>query len=940
MDKDWSSDGLPQYSQVDQFAHVHRRRHFKRRVIRLLVLACVGYAIFTHWQSSNHTTLLSTERLQSDYATCASLRQVPSDPSGHRERNARFVDGQKPILIRNATVWTGEPSSEVSPEEARKGKGYSWVRSDVLLQDGLIKSVKSVILDSELPGDIEVINAHGRPLTAGIIDMHSHTGVDSLPSLEGGEDTNELSSDITPFVRSLDGFNPLDPQIQVIKSGGVTTSLILPGSGNNIGGEAYVIKHSVGKKNGRPELSIQDLLADPDRNWRYMKMACGENAKSVYGRVGRNFGPFSRLGEAWYFRHAFEEATKLKNAQDDWCAAADRFGAENMDSYLPTDLKWESLSAVMRGQVMVNTHCYTIPDLESYIGYTNEFKFPIRAFHHAHATYLVPEVLKRAYGGRPPAAALFADNMYYKTESYVASEQAGKVLYEAGLTPVYVSDNPVLNAQHVVLEAAKAYKNGLPYHAALAGVTSASAELLGLGERVGKVKPGFDGDVVLWDSDPLSLGATPLQVFIDGVPQFDARFNLTKPLTPPLEHFEYQDHEQKSTENGKVVLTGVKAIQLPGHEQVLESSTNVVVASGSITCIGECAAEVSSSNKVIGLENGYIAPSLTAFGSLLGLEEISAEDDTSDGANSQDSFSAAIDGLTFEGKNIEAAYAHGVTKAITAPKFGYSGHKGLSAGFRLGANHALEKNAVFNPTVALHYTLTLSAKQGKTPTLSSAIDDLRTKLLKPLHSPKKPSEKSLENVLAGTLPLVIDVHSADTIASLLRLKAEIDAAIHANNTLPLTTTPKLNLILFGAAESHLLAPALASANVSVILSPLFSYATTWEQRRALTGAPLTNGTAIDVLHAAGVKVAIGVDEDWEARDLYLQAGIVAANSQGRISEREALGLVSKGIFEVLGLQEDEGSEMAEFVVFEGNPLTTRSRVRAVADGRGGLTVWS
>lgn len=92
--------------------------------------------------------------------------------------------------------------------------------------------------------------------------------------------------------------------------------------------------------------------------------------------------------------------------------------------------------------------------------------------------------------------------MYYKTESHVASEQAGKILYENGLTPVYVSDNPVLNAQHVVFEAAKAYGYGLKYHAALAGVTSAPAELLGLGNRIGKIQPGFDADVVVWDSVP------------------------------------------------------------------------------------------------------------------------------------------------------------------------------------------------------------------------------------------------------------------------------------------------------------------------------------------------------------------------------------------------------------------------------------------------------
>lgn len=193
----------------------------------------------------------------------------------------------------------------------------------------------------------------------------------------------------------------------MIKSGGVTTSLILPGSGNNIGGEAFVIKHAVGKTNGRPELSIESLLADPERNHRYIKMACGENAKNVYGQVGRHYGPFSRLGEAWYFRHAFEQAAALRDSQDDWCAAADSIGAESMSSYLPMELKWETLAAVLRGQVMVNTHCYTIPDLESFIGYSNEFRFPVRAFHHAHSTFLIPEVLKRAYGGRAPAAALF-----------------------------------------------------------------------------------------------------------------------------------------------------------------------------------------------------------------------------------------------------------------------------------------------------------------------------------------------------------------------------------------------------------------------------------------------------------------------------------------------------------------------------------------------------
>lgn len=434
----------------------------------------------------------------------------------------------------------------------------------------------------------------------------------------------------------------------------------------------------------------------------------------------------------------------------------------------------------------------------------------------------------------------------------------------------------------------------------------------------------------------------PLQVFIDGVPQFDAPVNLTKPLTPPLEHFDYRDQQGKSVKSDNVALTGVKAIQLPGRQQVFEAASNVVVASGSITCIGECKTEVSSSSNIISLENGYLARPLTAFGSLLGLEEIAAEDGTSDGSNSQDTFSAAVDGLSFEGKNLEAAFAHGVTKAITAPKFGYSGHKGISAGFNIGAKHALEKGAVFDAGVALHYTLTLAAKQGKTPSISSAVDDLRSKLLKTITSSKKAEDKTiedmaLEEVITGKMPLVIDVHSADVIASLLRVKGEVEEALRANSTI--NSSPKLNFVLSGGAESYALADELAEAGVGVILSPLFSYAESWDQRRALTGAPLTNGTAIDVLYEAGVKVAIGVNQDWEARDLYVQAGIVHANSGGKINESQALALASSNIYEILGFK-DEREGLDEFVVFEGNPLTINSQLRAVADGRGGVTVWS
>lgn len=364
----------------------------------LSFLAFIAYAQWRQIPVDGHKTTvvsphgLSVAKLHDDLAVCARLRSKPQDPIGlGRERNARYIDGHKPTLIRNATVWVGEPVAGTSPEDARAGKGWEWIHADVVLQFGLIQQVSSHIALSTLPDDTLVWNAQGRQLTTGVIDMHSHSGVDSLPELRGNQDTNEMSSDITPYARSIDSIQPQDHQIQVIKSGGVTTSLVLPGSGNNIGGEAYVIKHASGKPDGRDEISANDMLADPDRNWRYMKMACGENAKRVYGKVGEK-GPVSRMGESWEFRRAFERAAKLNQQQDDWCSAADALGVQGMPSYLPQELEWESLGAALRGQVHINTHCYTVPDLEAMVDHTNEFKFPVRAFHHAHQTFLVPEV--------------------------------------------------------------------------------------------------------------------------------------------------------------------------------------------------------------------------------------------------------------------------------------------------------------------------------------------------------------------------------------------------------------------------------------------------------------------------------------------------------------------------------------------------------------------
>ncbi|EON97072.1 putative carbohydrate esterase family 9 protein [Phaeoacremonium minimum UCRPA7] len=951
--------GLPPYSAVvDQPPPPApwARRHIRRsRAVRIVILACVAFIVYAQWtqipsaaRRAANANNLSIEKLQDDMATCSKLHRKPQDPIGlGRERNARYIDGHKPTLIRNATVWVGEPAAGTAAVDARAGKGFSWITADVLLEYGLIQKVEKDISLKTIPKDTLIWNAQGRQLTTGVIDMHSHAGVDSLPDLVGNSDTNELSADITPYVRSIDGIQPFDQQIQVIKSGGVTTSLVLPGSGNNIGGEAYVIKHAVGKPDGRSEVSAEDMLADPDRNWRYMKMACGENAKRVYGKVGEH-GPFSRLGESYEFRHAFEQAANLIRVQDDWCNVAATIGVENMQTYLPQEIKWEALGAALRGQVHINTHCYTVPDLEAFVDHTNEFKFPIRAFHHAHQTYLVPEILKRAWGGVAPASAIFATNMYYKAESYIGSEYAGKTLWEAGLLPVYVSDNPVLNAQHVIFEAAKGYKFGLPYHAALASVTSFPAELLGLGQRLGKIKPGYDADIVVWDSDPLSVGATPVQVWIDGTAQYEDPIELEKPLTSPITpNLNLNSTNDEPHSCTDAIFTGITRILLSDRDEAVEadgSRFNVAVKKGKITCIGSCANEISvaqrSNIQTIQLDNGYITESFTAFGSTLGLNEIDAETITDNGPNTN-VFSRALEGLALDTKKLKVANAFGITKAISAPKFTGGGtHHGTSVGFLTGAINVLDDGAVFANDVAVHYTLTPSAKREGTPSLSSVVGSLRHKLLEAVTSNETISdpysEKAyLRRVVDGEIPLALTIHSADMIAAVLKVKELVESEASTRSF-----GPKIRLIIIGGAESYGVAKELAAAEVGVVLAPFQSYATSWDQRRALSGAPLTNGTAIDLLLDAGVVTAIGLEEDWIIRDLALLAGKAYKNGGGRLSEKGALALISSNIYKMLGVSEPKALDgTGHFVVFEGSPFDIDSRIKAVGGDGARISVF-
>ncbi|KAF8217750.1 carbohydrate esterase family 9 protein [Mycena galopus ATCC 62051] len=881
------------------------------KLLRLtfLLLAVFSYALtYLLWPNSHTETL--PLNAQTIIAQCQVLHLTPGPPDDFQSRTQsdRFEEGTKPTLILNATIWTGLDEGDE-------------IIGDILIDKGLIKKV-GVVEESILRSytDVVVLDAAGSWVSPGIVDLHSHLGVGSWPSLNGANDGNSHAGLVQPWLRSLDGLNTHDEAYQLSISGGVTVANVLPGSANAIGGQAFVIKLRPTSERSssamllEPPFSLNGTYVEPFQRprWRQMKHACGENPGRVYSGT--------RMDTQWAFREGYNTARKIKEKQDDYCAKA-LAGQWNGLGDFPEDLQWEALVDVLRGKVKVHNHCYEGVDFDGMVRLTNEFKFSIAAFHHAHEAYLVPDLIKKAYG-HPPAVAMFATHARYKREASRGSEFASRILVDNGLDVVMKSDHPVLDSRHLIYEAQQAHYFGLPANLALASVTTTPARIMGQDHRIGRIIEGFDADVVVWDSHPLALGATPKQVFIDGIAQFENPHASRKPesaqhvpVTPDFDKetadaIKYEGLpplEPPRAKSDVVVFWNVGSIFLKNAvtrriSEVFTSASGegvVVFENGRIACRGSldaCPGALSHSGALyLDLEGGSIFPGLVSYGSTLGLTHIPGEASTNDGPVFDPlgmkipeiidgTVIKAADGLLFATRDALLAYRSGVTSAITAPTSG-GFLAGLSTVFSTSAAHKLVDGAVIQEVAALHVKLSLSSVIS----VSTQIAALRALLLT---TGEGHLARQFSDVVAGKIPLVVNVESADIIASLLVLKKEVEAA--KGNTIQLT--------LAGATEGHLLAKEIGEAGVGVLVQQR-PCPSRWEQKRLRLGPPLTNSSAIATLVAHNVTVGIMVGDPSQARNTRFDMAWAELESNGAIPRAKAMELVSSNVELLLGVAE-------------------------------------
>ena len=382
------------------------------------------------------------------------------------------------ILVKNATLWTCGPEGTLA-------------RTDLLVKNGKILKIGKRL---KAPRGAWVIEAEGKHVTPGLIDCHSH--------IAGSRGINETGSAITVEVRIADIINPVDINIYRQLAGGLTTSNILHGSANPMGGQNQVIK----LRWGEDAEGLKFAGARPG-----VKFALGENVKqSNRGDNSTSRYPQTRMGVEQFFLSNFRAAADYQRS---WKAY------EEGSSLAPPrrNLRLEATLEILKGERDIHIHSYRQDEVLMFARLAEKLKLKVAAFQHILEGYKVADALVKIGAG----GSSFSDWWAYKFEVYDAIPYNGALMHRAGVVTSFNSDNAEL-ATRLNTEAAKAVKyGGVSEEEALKFVTLNPAIQLGIEDRVGSLARGKDADFVIWSDHPLSTYAHAEQTWIDGIKRFD-----------------------------------------------------------------------------------------------------------------------------------------------------------------------------------------------------------------------------------------------------------------------------------------------------------------------------------------------------------------------------------------------------------------------------------
>jgi len=442
-------------------------------------------------------------RWSSALALTLALTLAPGAQAKKKEKDAEA--SREVPYASTYRAYPGRPTALVGAT-VYDGRGGRIDNGTVLFAEGKVVAVGAS--DLAIPEGYDRIDGTGKFVTPGVIDAHSHLGDYASPGVDANSDGNEATAPTTPDVWAEHSVWPQDPGFsRALANGGVTSLLILPGSANLMGGRSVMLKNV-------PAITVQQMKF-PGAPYS-LKMACGENPKRVYG--SRGMKPSTRMGnfavnrQTWIDAKAYMEGDHEKR-----------------------DLAKETLEGVLKGEILVQNHCYRAEEMALVLDMAKEAGYKVTTFHHAVESYKIADMLREA----DVCSAVWADWYGFKMEAYDGIPENAALIAKEGACVVIHSDDQN-GIQRLNQAAAKAQGAGrrmgidIPDAQVISWFTYNAAKAAGIADQTGSLEEGKMADVVLWNGDPLSVYTRPEKVWIDGAMLFDA----TNPRMRPVSDFE------------------------------------------------------------------------------------------------------------------------------------------------------------------------------------------------------------------------------------------------------------------------------------------------------------------------------------------------------------------------------------------------------------------
>ncbi len=368
------------------------------------------------------------------------------------------------LLIKNGTLYTMESKFPI--------------KADLLIKNGIIEKISENISPDE---NMRVLDATNLQVYPGFIDAHSHLGIAEEKSTALNDESNEGTTPVTPWIRGIDGINPMDSAFHNALAVGITGVMVGPGSANPVGGQFVFIKTS-----GRciDEMIVLFPAA--------IKVALGENPMNNYGSNGNT--PSTRMGTAAVIR---EELFNAKNY---------------LEKTGEKDFRYECYRPLFEGKIPLKAHVHRADDILTIIRIAKEFGISVTLDHCTEGHLIAKEI---AASGFPAIVGPSLASRNKKEVSQLDFKTSG-VLRKQGVTVAITTDHPVSRIQYLPLCAALAAKEGLSEYDALRAITIDAAKICRVDHRLGSIKNGKDGDLVIYDGSPFDVFSKVRYTIING----------------------------------------------------------------------------------------------------------------------------------------------------------------------------------------------------------------------------------------------------------------------------------------------------------------------------------------------------------------------------------------------------------------------------------------